>query len=42
LQNAEIHADKGFADACGKCVSHVPCSFIDPVNKLLSKRSPIK
>jgi len=39
LQNAEIHADKGFADACGKCLSYVPCSFTNPVNKLLAKRS---
>ena len=39
LQNAEIHADKGFADACGKCVSYVPCSFTNPVNKLLAKKA---
>ncbi len=39
LQNAEIHADKGFADACGKCLSYVPCSFTNPVKQLLAKRS---
>jgi len=39
LQNAEIHKGIGFADACGKCVSHAPCSFINPVKKLLAKKS---
>ncbi|MEA4923755.1 MAG: epoxyqueuosine reductase [Syntrophomonadaceae bacterium] len=38
LQNAEIHKDKGFADACGKCVTRIPCSFINPVKKLLAKQ----
>ena len=39
LQNVKIHKDKGYADACGKCVSHVPCSFINPVKKLMAKKS---
>ncbi len=38
LQNADIHKEKGFADACGKCVSYVPCSFTNPVKKLLAKK----
>lgn len=42
LQNAELHKDKGFADACGKCVSHIPCSFINPVKKLLARQSSNK
>lgn len=39
LQNAEIHKDKGAADACGKCLSYVPCSFTNPVTKLLAKNN---
>lgn len=39
LQNAEHHKEKGFADACGKCVSHAPCSFINPVKKLVARKS---
>lgn len=39
LHNAEIHEDKGFADACGKCVSNIPCSFTNPVKKLLNKKA---
>lgn len=39
LQNAELHKDKGFADACGKCVTQIPCSFINPVKKLLARQS---
>ncbi len=37
--NAEIHKDKGYADACGKCLSQVPCSFTNPVKKLMAKKS---
>lgn len=39
LQNAELHMEKGVADACGKCVTHIPCSFINPVKKLLARQS---
>lgn len=31
LENARRYADEGRADVCGKCVSVVPCSFVDPV-----------
>lgn len=34
LENAKYHSKLGFADACGKCVSKVPCSFINPVSKI--------
>lgn len=34
LDNANIHADVGLADVCGKCVSLVPCSFKNPVARL--------
>ena len=27
LKNAELHADLGLADVCGKCLSGVPCAF---------------
>lgn len=37
LQNAAFHHAKGFVDACGKCVCHLPCSFFDPVAKILAK-----
>lgn len=39
LLNVEIHKGKGFADACGKCASHIPCAFINPVEKRSSKKS---
>lgn len=38
LQNADIHKEKGFADACGKCLSNVPCSFSNPVKNLLTRK----
>lgn len=31
LDNADIYANEGLADVCGKCVSIVPCSFTNPV-----------
>jgi epoxyqueuosine reductase QueG len=31
--NAVFHSGLGYADACGKCVSVVPCSFRNPVNR---------
>ena len=33
LKNAELYAHLGLADVCGKCVSIVPCSFLNPVVK---------
>lgn len=39
LQNTQTHKEKGYADTCGKCVSHVPCSFTNPVKKLLAQKS---
>jgi epoxyqueuosine reductase QueG len=38
MENAERNKDLGLADACGKCISMVPCSFMNPVNKLLQKK----
>lgn len=35
LKNAAIHADIGFADVCGKCISEVPCSHINPTAKII-------
>ncbi|MCJ7647935.1 MAG: hypothetical protein MUP85_04930 [Candidatus Lokiarchaeota archaeon] len=32
LENARIYCDLGLVDACGKCVSIVPCSFKNPVS----------
>lgn len=32
LENARIYSDLGLVDACGKCVSVVPCSFKNPVS----------
>ena len=37
LKNVEIHAELGYADACGKCVSIVPCSFVNPVSNVKRK-----
>lgn len=31
LSNAELFSELGLADVCGKCISVVPCSFINPV-----------
>lgn len=33
LKNMEIHAALGYADACGKCISIVPCSFKNPLQR---------
>lgn len=35
LKNAEIHASLGLADVCGKCVSGVPCSHINPAARII-------
>ncbi|PKM77908.1 MAG: (Fe-S)-binding protein [Firmicutes bacterium HGW-Firmicutes-15] len=35
LQNSEFHRNKGYVDACGKCVSHIPCAFTNPVKRVL-------
>lgn len=35
LENAKIYENEGIADVCGKCASIVPCSFHNPVGKLL-------
>lgn len=34
LQNVEVHQNKGYVDACGKCASQIPCAFSNPVQKL--------
>ncbi len=34
LKNVESHAELGYADACGKCVSVVPCSFGNPLRRV--------
>lgn len=31
LSNARLYLDLGLADACGKCICVVPCSFVNPV-----------
>jgi len=36
LQNAKEFEREGLGDVCGKCVSVVPCSFQDPVARLLT------
>lgn len=35
LENAKIYEDLGLADVCGKCACVVPCSFRNPVQRLL-------
>jgi epoxyqueuosine reductase QueG len=35
LQNAKTYESEGLADVCGKCASVVPCSFQDPVARVL-------
>jgi len=40
LENVEIHKGKGFVDACGKCASHIPCAFINPVERRLRSKLP--
>ncbi len=37
LDNARTYAELGLADVCGKCVSVVPCSFIDPVGRRINR-----
>lgn len=39
LENAEINEARGLADVCGKCMSMVPCSFVDPVARLLKEQA---
>jgi epoxyqueuosine reductase QueG len=34
LDNAALHSNLGHADVCGKCATHVPCAFTDPVTRL--------
>jgi epoxyqueuosine reductase QueG len=36
-KNEKIHEQYGKADACGKCICVVPCSFVNPVKKLSDK-----
>ena len=38
LQNAKTYEAEGLADVCGKCVSVVPCSFQDPVARVLKAK----
>ena len=38
LQNAREFEREGLGDVCGKCVSVVPCSFQDPVARLLKSK----
>lgn len=33
LKNARLHEEKGWVDACGKCLTRLPCSFTDPGKK---------
>ena len=37
LESADRHKGHGVADACGKCVSVVPCTYIDPVVRKLAR-----
>jgi len=37
LENAEIYKAHGLADVCGKCSSVVPCSYLNPVEKITPK-----
>jgi epoxyqueuosine reductase QueG len=39
LENADTHAGHGLADVCGKCVSVVPCTYIDPVARKFGRGS---
>ncbi|HEU19786.1 MAG TPA: epoxyqueuosine reductase [Deltaproteobacteria bacterium] len=39
LKNMKIHEELGRADACGKCVSIVPCSYTNPVEKQERRKS---
>lgn len=38
LENADIYAEEGLADVCGKCTSIVPCSFMNPTKNLRDKK----
>lgn len=40
LANAARFEKMGLADVCGKCTCVVPCSFVDPVQELVSKKKP--
>ncbi|MEI7744910.1 MAG: epoxyqueuosine reductase [Chloroflexota bacterium] len=37
LENADKHQGHGLADVCGKCVSVVPCTYLDPVARRLAR-----
>jgi len=37
LENDEVYHFEGTSDVCGKCVVGVPCSFLDPVRKMMRK-----
>ena len=37
LENAAAHPRHDLAEVCGKCVSVVPCTYIDPVARKLSR-----
>jgi epoxyqueuosine reductase QueG len=39
LQNARNYKAEGLADVCGKCVSVVPCSFQNPVARVLKAKA---
>ncbi len=39
LKNARLHQEKGWVDACGKCLTRLPCSFTDPGKKARQKLS---
>ncbi len=38
LKNVEEHKSVGYADVCGKCLTVVPCSHINPVKMKLSAK----
>ena len=37
LENAAVHPQHDLAEVCGKCVSVVPCTYIDPVARKLAR-----
>lgn len=37
LKNARFHQEKGWVDACGKCLIGLPCSFANPAEKARQK-----
>ncbi len=40
LKNAEVYREIGWVDACGKCLSRIPCSFTNPVKKVPGYDNP--